>query len=214
MPSKKNGRFSSKKIGKRWLAVTTVWSASTCAKSGLIAASRVMVGVRLNFIVSPGSSRTGRLTHSAGIEWRCNAVWRGGKRARTPSGLRDRQARNQFERALSGDFFQTGELPGLIEDAGFIARDLHPRSPLVVKPLDIAKEVRPPELPLARFVAQRLERDGDLDRVAFIRHDAFRFHHDVNAVIISVTLNEDAIGQHAERIEPERVGPPPVVERI
>ena len=36
-PSRKNGRFSVKKSGKRWLAVLWGWSASTSAKSGLTA---------------------------------------------------------------------------------------------------------------------------------------------------------------------------------
>ena len=62
MPSRKKGRFSSKKMGKRWLAVTTVASASTCAKSGLTARSSVSADEATNFAVSPGSKTTGWLT--------------------------------------------------------------------------------------------------------------------------------------------------------
>ena len=67
MPSRKNGRFSSKKIGNRWLAVTTNWSDSTCAKSGFRVKSRVMVGVSVYLPVSPGSSFTGSFTKRPGL---------------------------------------------------------------------------------------------------------------------------------------------------
>ena len=63
VPSRKKGRFSGKKIGKRWLAVTTNWSDSTCAKSGFNAKSRVMLGVRLYLPVRPRSILIGSLTN-------------------------------------------------------------------------------------------------------------------------------------------------------
>src|SRR3712207_6952960 len=62
MPSRKKGRFSSKKIGKRWLAVLTVASASTCAKSGLTARPSVAAEDMTSFAVRPGSNPTGLLT--------------------------------------------------------------------------------------------------------------------------------------------------------
>src|SRR5215510_1167626 len=79
---------------------------------------------------------------------------------------------------------------------------------------DPAKKMGVPQLALARFVAQRFERDGDLDRVAFISHYALRLHDDVYAVILAIIFGEDAVELHAERIEEERVSPSPVVERV
>src|SRR5262245_36363330 len=79
---------------------------------------------------------------------------------------------------------------------------------------DPAKEMRVPQLALARLVSQRFEGDGDLDRVAFIGHDALRFHDDVYAVILAVALGEDTVELYAERIEEERVSAAPVVEGV
>ena len=49
-------------MGKRWLVVTTSESASTCAKSGLTARSKVIAEEATNLAVTPGSKPSGSLT--------------------------------------------------------------------------------------------------------------------------------------------------------
>ena len=54
-PSMKNGRFSEKKTGKRWLTSTWNASLSTWLKSGLTVASTVTVDVRPYLPLMPKS---------------------------------------------------------------------------------------------------------------------------------------------------------------
>ena len=54
-PSRKNGRFSLKKSANVLLMSSCCESASTCEKSGLIAALNVRFGVTPHFAVRPGS---------------------------------------------------------------------------------------------------------------------------------------------------------------
>ena len=63
MPSRKNGRFSSKNMGNRWLAVTTSSSASTWAKSGFTVASRTRLDDTLARAVRLGCQETGSATN-------------------------------------------------------------------------------------------------------------------------------------------------------
>ena len=51
----KNGRFSEKKIGKRWFTSTWNASLSTWLKSGFTVASSVIVGVRPSRLLNPMS---------------------------------------------------------------------------------------------------------------------------------------------------------------
>jgi hypothetical protein len=66
-PSRKKGRFSGKKMGKRSLAVTTIWSASTWAKSGLKVTSAVTVGVKPMRAVTPGCALTASWTKRGAV---------------------------------------------------------------------------------------------------------------------------------------------------
>ena len=61
-PSRKNGRFSGKKMAKRSLVEITAASDSTCEKSGFNVASMAMFCVGVHFTSMPPSPFTGRVT--------------------------------------------------------------------------------------------------------------------------------------------------------
>ena len=66
-PSMKNGRFSEKKIGNRWLTSTWNASLSTWLKSGLTVASSVTVDERPHFTLRPRSPSLSAWPHSDGV---------------------------------------------------------------------------------------------------------------------------------------------------
>ena len=105
-------------------------------------------------------------------------------------------------------------MPVLTEQAGDGAVDGHPRICLVIEALNLSYEMNAPELVFARFIAQRLEGNRDFDSVAIISHNAFRFHHEVKAVVFAIAFREDAVSLHAERIEKHDVSTPSVVEGV
>src|SRR5207248_10098457 len=108
---------------------------------------------------------------------------------------------DQLKRAFGRDAFEAVDVPGLIERAGDVARDWHPRIKLVVEPMNAPEELHAPLLIFARFVTQRLEGDRDLDDVAVRGDAALRFHHDVGAVIFALPFRIDTVRLHAQRIE-------------
>ncbi len=64
----KKGRFSEKKIGKRWLTSTWKASLSTWLKSGLTVASTVMVDVSPNLPDSPTAAVLSNAPHAEGVD--------------------------------------------------------------------------------------------------------------------------------------------------
>src|SRR5215207_9181098 len=72
----KNGRFSEKKSGKRWLTSTWKASLSTWLKSGLIVASAVISEVTPYFTERPasGSESAGAYVSGVARDWRYEYV--------------------------------------------------------------------------------------------------------------------------------------------
>src|SRR5436305_238825 len=60
--SRKNGRFSGKKIAKRWFVEIAAVSDSTCEKSGLIAASNAVSAFGIHLMSAPALLPTGGCT--------------------------------------------------------------------------------------------------------------------------------------------------------
>ena len=70
----KNGRFSEKKTGKRWLTSTWNASLSTWLKSGLTVASSVIVDVSPNLRADSPTSRSRRRTRAHASACRASAA--------------------------------------------------------------------------------------------------------------------------------------------
>src|SRR5690349_9128924 len=94
------------------------------------------------------------------------------------------------------------------------ARERHPRIKLALKTLDAAEEMHAPEFSLARFEAQRLKRNCDLDVEPSLMHDALRLHQQIDAEVFATTFGEDAVALNAEGIEKDFEGFALVVERV
>ena len=65
MPSRKNGRFSGRKIAKRWFVEITATSDSIWEKSGLIVASSADCAVGVHLMSAPAFEVSGRVTIDA-----------------------------------------------------------------------------------------------------------------------------------------------------
>src|SRR5215218_760230 len=81
------------------------------------------------------------------------------------------------------------------------ARERHPGIELVLKTFDATKEVSAPQLALARFEAQRLERNCYFDVEAGLVNDAFGFHQQVDAEVFTASFGHDAVALNSEWIE-------------
>ncbi len=74
--------------------------------------------------------------------------------------------------------------------------------------------MRSPLFPFARFVANRLERDSDLDDVPVRGRRPLRVHDDVDVVVLALRLSEHTVRLHAEWVEEENVRAALVVEGV
>ena len=101
----KNGRFSEKKIGNRWLTSTWKASLSTWLKSGLTVASSVIVDESPHFALMPKSPSASASPHSPGAT-------RSSLRVNTADGISSRVGRgSRFEKPSLECFWNTHE-PG------------------------------------------------------------------------------------------------------
>src|SRR6266550_3565373 len=105
-------------------------------------------------------------------------------------------------------------MSSLDEIAVDTAREGHPRIQLAIETLDAAKEVSTPELSFARFVAQRFERNCDLNYISVRANNAFRLQEQVDAEIFPSPLGEYAVTLYAERIEKYLKGPSLIIEGV
>src|ERR1044072_9202650 len=94
------------------------------------------------------------------------------------------------------------------------ARHRHPRIELVLKTLDATKEMRAPEVSFARFKAQRLEWNRDLDVETGLMNDALRIHQEIDTEIFATSFGDDAVALDAEWIEKDFERFAFVVERV
>src|SRR6185369_505565 len=63
-------------------------------------------------------------------------------------------------------------------------------------------------------IAQRLERNRDLDRVAIFREYSLRLHHQVEAEVFAYAFRPNAVGLYAERVEVKLVSSSLIVEGV
>src|SRR6185369_332368 len=152
-----------------------------------------------------------RLIHHAAL---IVYTWGPTKRRHEAAVLRNRRTRNQLDRALDGDSFETCQMARLAQVAVDAARHWHPRIELVLETLDATEEMRAPEFSFAGFEAQRLERDRDLNVEARLMTDALRIHQEIDAEIFATSLGDDAVALNTEWIEKDLEGFALVVERV
>src|ERR1051326_3833106 len=104
-------------------------------------------------------------------------------------------------------------MPFLRQPTGVVATNRHPHVELIVEALDAPPEVRAPEFVFARDVAQRLERNGNLDYPAVRGHATFRFHHDVRIEVFAI-IGPASVSLNSERIEIKLVSLAAVIKSI
>ena len=75
-------------------------------------------------------------------------------------------------------------MPFLIQKSVLILADGHPGVLLAVQALDQPQKMDTPKFVFARFVAQRFERNGNLDRITIFGQNPLRFHNNVDAEIV------------------------------
>src|SRR5207253_4468802 len=95
-----------------------------------------------------------------------------------------------------------------------VSADWHPGVHFIVEAIDVAPDMKAPQLVLPRLVAQRLEGNCYFDYPAVFRHHSFRFHHDIDAEIRTAAFGHDPILLHTERIPTQHISLAPVIERV
>src|SRR6185369_792322 len=122
--------------------------------------------------------------------------------------------RNQLESSFRGNTFKTGKMSRLGKPTVLIAVHRNPHVERIVQTLRATPEVDAPHFVFAGNVAQRLERNRDLDRVAIFGDHSLRFHHQIETEIFSLSLGPNSIGLDAERIEVKLVSTTLIVEGV
>src|SRR6185503_9359218 len=105
------------------------------------------------------------------------------KRSLSFAGFRNGQARNQLECSFGGDAFETRELSRLGEPTVLVAVHRDPHVERIVQTLRATPEVYSPQLSFTGDIAQGLERDRDLDRVAVACHHSLRIHDEIETEV-------------------------------
>ena len=193
----KNGRFSEKKIGNRWLTSTWKASLSTWLKSGLTVASSVIVDESPHFALMPKSPSASALPPLARRDPLLVAREHGG--------------RNQLARRPRLEI-REAELGMLLE---------HPRAWLERRPRHrhAGAADAPPEEDAHLHVgaateADRLQRQTNLDRVALVVDTACAVPDPVRRGVFVPRQRVDHVELNAAGIDHQMVGRLPGAERV
>ena len=205
----KNGRFSLKKTGKRWLTSTSNASLSTWLKSGLTVASSVTADVRPYFTLTPKSPR-------ARVRFQLDAI-------RPRLIARERRARNHFEQAPRLKLVERDD--GIRLEHPLAGRHLGPRR-------RHARAAQPPPEQHAHAhvraaaKADVFERDANLRRPAVGADVAGALPHPVGREVFAARsalqrvhldaagIDEEVIGELARAARVEADADPIVAERV
>ena len=148
MPSRKNGRFSGRNVSKL-VRFRITWSASTCAKSGLNAASSVTSLARCHLRFRPAEPNS------------LNPLRQHGLVAVGPARVADAE-RNQLQRAAALQPAQLVQPPEVRDRRGDVTREVGPQIGLLASG-DEARALKAPALDgLAAVEAQHADRNADL----------------------------------------------------
>src|SRR6185295_4662791 len=71
-----------------------------------------------------------------------------------------------------------------------------------------------PQLSLASFITQRLERNSDFDRITVGGHSSLRLHHDVDTEIIIGPFGEKSVLLNSQGIEEKLVSSSSIVKGV
>src|SRR6185503_954761 len=102
----------------------------------------------------------------------------------------------------------------LREPTVLVAVHRNPHVERIVQSLRATPEMYAPQLVFAGDVAQRLERNRNLDSVAISRDHPLRFHHQIETEIFALAFGPNPICLDAKRIEVKLVSASLIVEGI
>src|SRR2546423_10140141 len=100
------------------------------------------------------------------------------------------------------------------QPTALVAIERNPHVERVVQALGASPEVQAPHLIFPRNLAQRLERDRDLNRVTILSDHPFRLHQQIETEVLAHSFSPDAIGLHAEWVEVKFVSAPLIVKGV
>src|SRR6185503_13051747 len=110
------------------------------------------------------------------------------------TGFGNCQTRNQFESSFSRETFETREMSGLGQPTVLVAIHRDPHVEGVVQTLRAAPEVNTPQLVFTGNVAQRLERNRDLNRVAILSKRSLRLHDQIKTEVFALAFGPNTVG--------------------
>jgi hypothetical protein len=188
-PSRKNGRFSAKKISFAD-RLTCEGSASTCPKSGLIVADSVNAGPRAvaQIEAEVAAAADVLVERVAGVD-------------RMHDDAAER-VREQLEAARRREVIDAVDDTELADDLRRAARPRIPRALLRRAP-DRAHDLEAPLLLLARGEPQLVERDPVLRGPAVARDRGFARPHRVPGVVLVLIVEQQHVALHAGGVELE-----------